>query len=126
MLRKTTLIMLLVALSLMVAVPVAFAKRGGEGGRGDGPIVYVASQGLYYDSIVTADPLPWNGPFQQLFPPGTNPDWPDGTYLSTEFGPGAPGHHGGRWWVDVNGNGCQDADDHYFACPLLGPGRETP
>jgi len=27
--------------------------------------------------------------------------------------------------VDTNGNGMQDAEDHYFLCPLLGPGRET-
>ncbi len=126
MLRKITLIALVVALSLMVVVPVAFAKRGGEGGRGGGPIIYVTSQGLYYDSIVTADPLPSRGPFQQLFPPGTNPDWPAGNTLSTEFGPGNPGHVGGRWWVDVNGNGEMDEGDRFFSCPLLGPGRESP
>jgi hypothetical protein len=97
----------------------------GGGGRGDGPIIYVTSQGKYYDSIVTADPLPQHGPFQQLFPPGTNPDW-GGGYLSTQYGPGDRGHVGGRWWVDVDGNGEMDTGDHYFSCPLLGPGRETP
>ena len=126
MLRKVSLIMFVVVLSLTVAVPAALADRGGEGGRGDGPVIYVTSQGLYYDSIVTADPLPAKGPFQQLFPPRTNPDWPEGTTLSTEFGPGTPGHRGGRWWVDVNGNGEMDEGDHFFSCPLLGPGRETP
>ena len=85
-------------------------------GRGTGPIVYVTSQGLYYDSIVLTD-LPAKGPFQQLIP-GENG-------LSTEFGPGGPGHHGGRWWIDVNSNGEMDAEDKYFLCPLLGPGRET-
>ena len=126
--KLSRLVAVLVAtVSVLVATSaVADATRGGSGGRGDGPIVYVTSQGLYYDSIVTADPLPWEGPFQQLFPPGTNPDHPELTTLSTEFGPGAPGHHGGRWWVDVNGNGYQDAEDHYFGCPLLGPGRESP
>ena len=118
MLRRSVLIMFLVALSLMVAVPAASAKRGGEGGRGDGPIIFVTSQGLYYDSIVTADPLPPHGPFQKLEPT------PDG--LQTEFGPGDPGHVGGRWWVDVNGNGEMDDGDHYFLCPLLGPGRDAP
>ncbi|MHC4508065.1 MAG: spondin domain-containing protein [Planctomycetota bacterium] len=88
----------------------------GRGGEGQ-PVIYVTSQELYYDSIVTADPLPPKGPFQRLFPT------PDG--LQTEFGPGDKGYVGGRWWVDVNGNGEQDEDDHYFMCPLLPPGRET-
>lgn len=87
-------------------------------GRGTGPIVYVTSQGLYYDSIVLADPLPPNGNFQELIP-GENG-------LETEFGPGTPGHLGGRWWIDLNENGIQDEEDKYFLCPLLGPGRETP
>jgi hypothetical protein len=126
MLRKTVLIAFVVVLSLAVAVQVAFAVRGGEGGRGDGPVIYVVSQDLYYDSIVTADPLPMRGPFQQLFPPETNPDWPDGESLSTEYGPGTPGHKGGRWWVDVNGDGEMDEGDHFFSCPLLGPGRAEP
>jgi hypothetical protein len=88
-------------------------------GRGDGPVIFVYGQGLYYDSIVTADPLPPYGPFQKLEMGG-------GTGLQTEFGPGDPGYVGGRWWVDVNGNGEMDEGDHYFSCPLLGPGRENP
>jgi len=28
--------------------------------------------------------------------------------------------------MDSNGNGQMDDDDHYFSCPLLGPGREEP
>lgn len=94
------------------------AKRGGVGGRGDGPIVYVTSQELYYDSIVTADPLPQKGPFQQL------EVGPNG--LQTEFGPGDPGYYGGRWWMDLNDNHEMDSEDHFFLCPLLGPGREAP
>jgi hypothetical protein len=97
------------------------AKRGGEGGRGDGPIVYVMSQGLYYDSIVTADPLPPNGPFQQLFPPDGDDD-----RLRTEHGPGDPEYVGGRWWVDVTGDGEMNEGDHFFLCPLLPPGRTMP
>jgi hypothetical protein len=85
-------------------------------GRGTGPIIFVTSQGLYYDSIVVADPLPMQGRFQQLIP-GENG-------LSTEFGPGTPGHLGGRWWVDLNEDGMMDAGDHFFLCPLLGPGRD--
>jgi hypothetical protein len=119
MLRKLSLISLLVVLSLTIAVPAAFATRGGEGGRGDGPVIYVTSQGLYYDSIITAKPLPPQGPFQELEMTG-----PVG--LQTEFGPGDQGYVGGRWWVDVNGNGEMDGDDAYFSCPLLGPGRSSP
>ena len=94
------------------------AQRGGEGGRGDGPVIYVISQDLYYDSIVTADPLPQKGDFQELIPTA------DG--LVTLSGPGDPGYRGGRWWVDVNGNDLMDEGDHYFSCPLLGPGRDAP
>lgn len=95
----------------------AFAKDR-ETGRGTGPIIFVTSQGLYFDSIVVADPLPMKGRFQQLVP-GMNG-------LSTEFGPGEPGHLGGRWWVDLNEDGIMDPEDHFFHCPLLGPGREAP
>jgi hypothetical protein len=91
-------------------------------GRGNGPVVFVRSQELYYDSIITADPLPRKGKFQRLF----HPDFDDVDQLETEYGPGDPGHRGGRWWVDVNQNGEQDDGDHFFSCPLLGPGREDP
>ena len=77
-------------------------------------VVYVTSQGLYYDTFVVKDPLPMEGRFQLL---------ENGT---TEFGPGQPGYLGGRWWEDLNGNGVQDPSDHYFLCPLLPPGRPTP
>jgi hypothetical protein len=77
-------------------------------------VVYVTSQGLYYDTFVVKDPLPMHGRFQLL------------TNGQTEFGPGQPGYLGGRWWVDSNGNGRQDAGDHFFLCPLLPPGRPTP
>lgn len=87
-------------------------------GRGTGPVVYVESQGLFYDSIVLAD-LPPHGRFQQL-KPGEGPSG-----LATEFGPGDVGYLGGRWWIDANDNGYQDADDAFFLCPLLGPGRSV-
>jgi hypothetical protein len=83
------------------------------GGRTPG-VIYVTSQGLYYDTFVVKDPLPTEGRFQLLA---------DG---QTEFGPGQPGYLGGRWWEDLNDNGVQDPDDHYFLCPLLPPGRPTP
>jgi hypothetical protein len=77
-------------------------------------VVYVTSQGLYYDTFVVKDPLPMEGQFQLLI---------DGQTL---FGPGQPGYLGGRWWEDLNTNGIQDPDDHFFLCPLLPPGRSTP
>jgi hypothetical protein len=83
------------------------------GGRTPG-VVYVTSQGLYYDTFVVKDPLPMKGPFQLL------------ANGQTESGPGQPGYLGGRWWEDSNGNGMQDAEDHFFLCPLLPPGRPTP
>jgi hypothetical protein len=98
----------------LVATTAALAAERTTG-RGTGPIIYVTSQGLFYDSIVVVDPLPMKGNFQQLIP-GMNG-------LSTEFGPGEVGHLGGRWWVDVDGGEVMDAGDHYFLCPLLGPGR---
>jgi hypothetical protein len=110
MFRKSTVLLLVVFLALVSAVP-AFAKGGRAGETGT---IYVTSQGLYYDTFATADPLPMQGPFQKL------------ENGQTDFGPGDPGYLGGRWWVDVNGNGVQDAGDHFFLCPLLGPGRETP
>ena len=76
-------------------------------------VVYVTSQGLYYDTFVVKDPLPMKGRFQLL------------ANGQTEFGPGQPGYLGGRWWEDLDGNGVQDPDDHYFLCPLLPPGRST-
>jgi hypothetical protein len=109
----------IVAGVVVLAGSTAFATRGGEGGRGDGPTIYVIGQQLFYDSIVTADPLPQKGPFQKFVPGG-----PSG--LMTQYGPGDPGYVGGRWWIDVNGDNQMDSGDRYFACPLLGPGRVDP
>lgn len=110
MIRKTSVVVLVVILALVFAVP-AFAKGGRAGSTG---VIYVTSQGLYYDTFAAVDPLPMQGPFQLL------------ENGQTEFGPGDPGYRGGRWWEDLNGNGIQDEGDHFFLCPLLGPGRETP
>lgn len=96
----------------------AQAKGPGTNGRGSGPVIYVTSQGLFYDSIVLTD-LPNQGPFQKLEMGGP-------TGLQTEFGLGDLGFVGGRWWVDANGNDVMDEEDAYFLCPLLGPGRTTP
>jgi hypothetical protein len=86
-----------------------------KGGRAaSGGTVFVVSQGLYYDTFVAQDPIPMNGPFQLI------------ANGQTQYGPGDPGYLGGRWWEDTNGNSIQDAADHYFLCPLLGPSRPTP
>ena len=108
---------LLLLASILVVSGEVFAKDRTTG-RGTGPVIYVTSHGLYYDSIVVVDPLPQHGRFQQLVPTMMG--------LETEFGPGDHGHVGGRWWIDLDGNGMMDASDKYFLCPLLGPGRLTP
>jgi hypothetical protein len=100
---------------LLLAAGAASAR-----GAKEGPVVFVTSQGLYYDSLFAAAELPLEGPFQQLFP-GCDEG------LCTEFGPGDPGHLGGRWWIDNDEAGVigeMDEDDTFFSCPLLGPGRE--
>jgi hypothetical protein len=117
--RLNVLAILLVATAAVFAV--AVTRHATAQGRGSGPIVYVTSQGLFYDSIVLTD-LPQQGPFQ-LLETGTGPS-PDG--LQTEYGPGNPGYLGGRWWVDANGDGEMNEGDAFFMCPLLGPGREEP
>lgn len=114
---KKTMTMITVALITAVAMMSSgVSAHDRNKGRGTGPVVYVESQGLFYDSIVLAD-LPAHGNFQ-LLRPGEGPSG-----LLTEFGPGDVGYLGGRWWVDANSNGFMDEDDVYFLCPLLGPGR---
>lgn len=110
MTKKISLLALVLLLSALAVVP-AFAKGGRAGTSG---VVYVSSQGLYYDTFVSAKKLPMHGRFQKL---------ENGV---TEFGPGAPGYLGGRWWIDSNGNNIMDSGDTFLLCPLLGPGRETP
>jgi hypothetical protein len=115
------LILAFVAMAMLV-VTAAPAAAGGPPPRDpDGDrvrvIVYVSSQGKYYDSIVGPS-LPANGPFQQLY------EGPMG--LTTEFGPGDPGYLGGRWWVDDNGDGEMNEGDRFFSCPLLGKGSAHP
>jgi hypothetical protein len=135
----STLVAVVTAAILVVAIMSVEAGGGPPPRDADGkrlrPEIYVTSQGLIYESIRGPE-LPPNGPFQQLFPPGANPDYPALTYLSTEFGPGDPGYVGGRWWVDrdpntddpwvdLNDNGMIDDNepgDLYFSCPLLPPG----
>ncbi len=95
--RKLSVLFVVVLIALLAVVPASAA--GGTQGRGTAGVIYVTSQGLYYDTYTVVDPLPFHGPFQQLV---------NGT---TEFGPGQPGYL---------------STDHYFLCPLLGPGRTSP
>jgi hypothetical protein len=96
------------------AVSPATAVSASRFGKHTPGVVFVTSQGLYYDTFVVKDPLPMEGKFQLLA---------DGR---TAFGPGQSGYLGGRWWEDLNGDGIQNPEDHYFLCPLLPPGRPTP
>lgn len=90
-------------------------SKSAKGGRaGSLGVVYVRSQGLYYDTFVSAETLPPHGRFQKL---------EDG---ETDYGPGDPGYLGGRWWIDADSDGVQDPDDTYLLCPLLPPGRAEP
>jgi hypothetical protein len=107
--RKLSMLFVVLVISLMTVAP-AYANRG-DGALGT---VYVSSQGLYYDTFVSAEVLPMHGRFQKL------------EAGVTEFGPGSPGYLGGRWWIDNNGNDIQDEGDTFLLCPLLGPGRTTP
>ena len=107
--RRLSILVVVFVIALVAVVPVS-ANRG-DGALG---VVYVSSQGLYYDTFVTAETLPMQGRFQKL---------ENGV---TAFGPGTPGYLGGRWWVDVNGNDTMDEGDSFLLCPLLGPGRTTP
>ncbi|HSL47193.1 MAG TPA: hypothetical protein VK897_27385 [Anaerolineales bacterium] len=107
--RKLGALFIVLIIALVTVIPVS-AGRGNE----TPGVVYVTSQGLYYDTFVTKDPLPFKGKFQKI------------ENGATEFGPGDPGYLGGRWWVDTNDNNIMDPTDHYFLCPLLGPGREEP
>ena len=77
-------------------------------------VVFVISQGLFFDACLEPTPLPMHGEFQLIF---------DGR---TEFGPGQTGFLNGRWWDDLNHNGIRDAGDDFFFCSLVGPGRVRP
>lgn len=106
------------AVAFMTSSVIAKERTKGRGAPG-APVIYVYSQGLYYDSIALGT-LPYNGTdnFQKL-EPGAGPMGS----LATEFGPRDTEYYGGRWWIDSDENGEMDEDDIYFLCPLLGPGR---
>ena len=111
--RSILLLALVSALVVVLAVP-AFAR--GKGNPHPQPRVYVTTQSLTYDSIVVVDPLPFNGTSNwQLLEMGDHG-------LQTEFGPGDVGYFGGRWFEDMDGDRLPSEGDHFFLCPLLGPG----
>lgn len=119
--KKIAVILLVAAVSLTFALPAYAADPPAEGGRDHAPtlgVIYVTSQGLYYDTFVPVEVLPWNHGNTASFQPLANGETP--------YGPGDPGYRGGRWWVDSNPNGYQDANDTFVLCPLLGPGRTSP
>jgi hypothetical protein len=109
--RRLGVVLLMLVVAMLVVIP---AAADGSSGRGAPGVVYVTSQGLYYNTYVTAQTLPLKGPFQKL------------TNHVTDYGPGDPGYLGGRWWIDTNANDVMDSTDTYLLCPLLGPGRTTP
>lgn len=114
--RKTVTILAAAALAPALLAGPAMAKKGRGNNDGLG-MIYVESQGLYYETFTTTS-LPPVGRFQPLDPTGGPNGGP-----STPYGPGDQGYVGGRWWVDTNLDGEMDAGDTYFSCPLLGPGR---
>lgn len=109
---KTRTILIVVAVLAATVLTVAVASARGRHNPRPQPVIYVTSQDLYYDSIVTAETLPPNGPFNLLEVDANG-------QLYTEWGPGDPEYYGGRWKMS-DGNG----GFNYFECPLLGPGRD--
>jgi len=115
--RRSILVLALVgALVVALAVP-AFAR--GTGNPHPQPTVYVTGQDLLYDSIVVAE-LPFNGTSNWQLLEAGGP-----TGLQTEFGPGDVGYFGGRWYEDIDEVPGPSEGDHFFLCPLLGPGYEA-
>ena len=116
---------LLSAVALVSAVLVGVSTSDAKErvtGRGTGPVVYVISQDLYYDSIVLAD-LPFDGTDNwQLL--DTTPDHQNNVGLETEFGPGDQDYYGGRWFIDMDADEEPSEGDVFFLCPLLGPGYD--
>ena len=114
--QSTKILSVLILLGATIGMTTATYAADRTNGRGTGPVIYVTSQAQYYDSIVLTD-VPANGNFQQLTMTKYG--------LTTEYGPGEVGHLGGRWWLDLNGDGEMNDGDKFFLCPLLGPGRDS-
>lgn len=108
MLRKK-LLLLPAVLAAIALLPLLGDEAQANRGHGALGVVYVTSQGLYYDTFVTAQQLPPHGPFQLL------------VGGATQYGPGDRQYVGGRWKMPDGDGGYK-----YFLCPLLGPGRTSP
>ena len=97
-------IALVAAAAMFAAVaataPMVRAKDYRTTSRGTDPMICVTSKGLVYDSIVLDD-LPNEGPLQLL-------------------------EVGGRWWIDVNGDGEMDDGYKYFICPCWVRASKSP
>ncbi len=110
--RKALIVSMLGVVAVIAAAAVSLGTADAKKAPKSLPrvVVYVESQGLCYDSIVTAQNLPAHGPFQDL-----EMDAADhcGSGLKTAYGPGDQGYVGGRWLTP---------DGSRFLCPLLGPG----
>ena len=120
----------LLAFSMLLSVPSALAivvdnpGNGPPGHLNDGTVgvIHVTSDDTDWYTIVpyAGGTLVYNGHNGASFQPID----PTTTPASTPYGPGDVGYRGGRWWVDVNGNGIMDPEgpetggDHYFLCPL--------
>lgn len=115
--KKLTVTFALAVFATAVMGTLAHAR--GNGNSLPTGVVYVKSQGLYYDMLVPAD-LDGKGRYQKLEGGG-----PHGG-PQTEYGIGDVGYLGVRWWQDLNNNNIQDDGDNFFLCPLLGPGRVAP
>ena len=117
MTRKLAGTFAVLGLSMLGATSSFADDRDTGRGSSSAGVIYVVSQGLYFDTFGLGD-LPREGRFQELYIGANGP--------MTLYGPGDVGYLGGRWWVDVNDNDEMDDGDLFFLCPLLGPGREEP
>ena len=118
--RKAIAVVAATALAPALLASAVTVQAKGRGNNDALGLIYVESQGLYYETFTTTN-LPPVGRFQPLDPTGGPEGGP-----STPYGPGDQGYVGGRWWVDTNADGEMDEGDVYFSCPLLGPGRSAP
>lgn len=114
--RRQFLIFLCCAVALAIGMMALPAET--LAGRGNGPVgmIYVISQGRYYDTIGLTD-LPESGPFQRLVVLLDE----QGNIVSaeTEYGPGDKEYVGGRWEAYIYDSGGNLVTIRYFECPLL-------
>jgi hypothetical protein len=107
--KKTIMVLTVLSLVVVGLIGTGAIASAAPPDRGE---VYVTSLDETFYTFVTPDTLHYNGhnakSFQELTDEGAI------------YGPGVPGHHGGRWWVDANGNGQIDMGEEAVHCPLVG------